>query len=178
MKVRPFTEKDLEEVILWFDWEHFYYDTPNPTTISDNEVRDILTYDCSYFLIMEEKGQAVGLSDFIIDRIGKYLEFEFKFKRGYSDLPRCQLFLDFILNYFFTNYDINCVVKYVYDFDQSYKEFFRDSQLTCEGSYRQHIYKDGKYHDVLIYSILRKEWRKSHSKGEVEFEGYFEADKV
>ena len=37
--------------------------------------------------------------------------------------------------------------------------------MTCEGRFREAVYRDGEWHDVLLYGILEEEWRAGQLPG-------------
>jgi RimJ/RimL family protein N-acetyltransferase len=63
-----------------------------------------------------------------------------------------------LLKYAFYELGLNRVFTSVYDFEKEVIEVMEKSPFVNEGKLRQAIYKNGKYFDVVIYSILKKEF--------------------
>ena len=58
----------------------------------------------------------------------------------------------------FANYDVEKISKYVYEFDKKGIILFENSVFFKEGELNRYIYKDYKYWNVVVYSILREEY--------------------
>jgi RimJ/RimL family protein N-acetyltransferase len=40
---------------------------------------------------------------------------------------------------------------------------YRKAGFRLEGAMRQHLYRDGLYHDYLLYGLLREEWERDRT---------------
>ena len=65
-----------------------------------------------------------------------------------------------VLRYVFEELRLNRLWCEVLDFNTSAQKMHRRFGFVHEGTRRQHIMKDGEYHDVEVFSILKEEWDK------------------
>jgi RimJ/RimL family protein N-acetyltransferase len=63
-----------------------------------------------------------------------------------------------LVNFIFSQMNINKVYLNVFSFNQRAIKSYEKCGFKVEGVLREHIYRDGKYHDEYIMSILRSEW--------------------
>lgn len=63
-----------------------------------------------------------------------------------------------ILNHAFNNLNLNRVELTVLENNISAINFYESNGFICEGRKRQSNYKNGKYFDMLMYSILKDEF--------------------
>ncbi len=63
-----------------------------------------------------------------------------------------------ILSYVFENLEFNKLCCEVLDFNDLVVKIHQKYGSKIEGNFRQHIYKEGKFHDITCMGILREEW--------------------
>ncbi len=66
-----------------------------------------------------------------------------------------------ILKYLFEEINVNKVFAYHYTENPASGKVMIKNHMVYEGILRENIYKQGKYYDVAVYSILKKEYAKS-----------------
>lgn len=64
-----------------------------------------------------------------------------------------------MLKYGFDQLNLHRVYLTVLDFNLRAIRVYEKSGFKMEGTFREHVYRHGKYCDVLIMGILRDEWR-------------------
>lgn len=64
-----------------------------------------------------------------------------------------------LLKYCFDFLNMNRVWLCVIDFNERARKLYTKLSFKEEGKYRQAIFRDGEYHDYIIMSILREEYR-------------------
>jgi len=67
--------------------------------------------------------------------------------------------LAMILGYAFDELDLHRVQLTVFDYNERAIALYRSQGLQQEGVFREAIYRDGSRHDMLLMSILQREWR-------------------
>lgn len=65
--------------------------------------------------------------------------------------------LQAVIAYCFTELDLNRIGAEIYEFNERSIRLFTGLGFQKEGTRRQYIFKDGKFKDELLYSLLRDE---------------------
>ncbi|MFX1268439.1 MAG: GNAT family N-acetyltransferase [Promethearchaeota archaeon] len=73
--------------------------------------------------------------------------------KGYGTEALCLL-----VDYGFNTLNLNRIELIVYDFNIRAMNCYKKVGFIEEGHKRQATFKNGKYHDVIIMSLLREEW--------------------
>lgn len=63
-----------------------------------------------------------------------------------------------MLNYAFNELRLNCVISAVLDYNVFSLKLMKKMHFTQEGILRKRIYKNGEFHDLITFSILRSEF--------------------
>lgn len=63
------------------------------------------------------------------------------------------------LNYIFQELHIRKLSAQVFDFNDKSINFHNKMGFTQEGKLREHVLKNGRYVDILLYGFLSSEWR-------------------
>lgn len=63
-----------------------------------------------------------------------------------------------LVSFCFGEINLNKAKLYVFDFNKPAIKVYQRLGFTIEGTLRQEIFRNGRYHDVLIMGILRAEW--------------------
>jgi len=67
--------------------------------------------------------------------------------------------LRLLVDYGFNTLNLNRIELIVYDFNIRAMKSYKKVGFIEEGRKRQAAFKNGKYHDVIIMSLLREEWK-------------------
>jgi RimJ/RimL family protein N-acetyltransferase len=110
---------------------------------------DRLLGNCSLFQI--EQKNRVGTFGIVIGEKDCW-------GQGYgSDATRA------IVRFGFHELNLNRVQLEVYDFNKRAIRAYEKAGFKLEGTRRQALYREGRYHDVHVMAILRDEWLAAHS---------------
>ncbi len=69
----------------------------------------------------------------------------------------------FLLKHGFENLNLNRIQLYVYEKNERAIHVYEKVGFVHEGRKRQALYRNGKYQDILIMSVLREEWEANRS---------------
>jgi RimJ/RimL family protein N-acetyltransferase len=64
-----------------------------------------------------------------------------------------------IIRYAFHELNLNSVRLYVYEFNERALKAYEKAGFKTEGIQRQSVYREGRYFDETVMSILRSEWK-------------------
>ncbi|MCD6545634.1 MAG: GNAT family N-acetyltransferase [Thermotogae bacterium] len=64
-----------------------------------------------------------------------------------------------LVNFIFSQMNINKVYLHVYSFNKRAIKSYEKCGFKIEAVLREHIFRDGEYHDEYVMSILRREWK-------------------
>lgn len=158
VKFRPIQERDYTEIKVWFREPSFYFLTKRPDTLSDNQILEIIKN--SYIFINNQEGK-VGIAK-IIRRIhlSKEIKVAFRDKMFYSNDQGIGYFFNFLKMLFYDKFFTQYVYQMVYSFDQDCINLCERSHMNLDGKLKNHIYKWGKYYDILIYGLTRDQFLK------------------
>lgn len=67
--------------------------------------------------------------------------------------------IDGMLNFAFNELRLNCVISATLDYNVFSLKLMRKMHFTQEGVLRKRIYKNGEFHDQIIFSILSSEFK-------------------
>lgn len=62
------------------------------------------------------------------------------------------------LSYSFLELNLNRVELMVYAFNERAHRAYEKAGFQLEGRLRDALYREGRYHDELVMSVLRREW--------------------
>ncbi|KNY26381.1 sugar transferase [Pseudobacteroides cellulosolvens ATCC 35603 = DSM 2933] len=65
-----------------------------------------------------------------------------------------------LINYCFDELNLNCLTANILEYNNPSQKVFEKCGFKKDGVLRSRIYKRGKYHNVLSYSLLRREYQK------------------
>ncbi len=66
--------------------------------------------------------------------------------------------LQAVIDYCFQELNMNRIGAEIYDFNLRSIRLFEKLGFRREGALRQAVFKDGKFHDELLYGLLRQAW--------------------
>jgi methionyl-tRNA formyltransferase len=165
-RLRQLTEQDLNLVRNWRNSDHVRANMYTDHIISEEEHRAwfqrVMVDPTVRYLILEYRDRPVGLVNFtaIDTRNSKCM---WGFYLGETDLPRGSgTIMGYLsMNYVFEEIQIRKVSGEVLDFNEPSQKLFRRLGFTEEGRLRQHVLKNGRYADVVLFSLLAGKWRGS-----------------
>jgi len=73
--------------------------------------------------------------------------------------------LKILVDFIFNELNLNKVMLNVYDFNERAINSYKKVGFIEEGRLRDHIFRNGKYNDEVVMSILRREWEEMKQKG-------------
>jgi len=62
------------------------------------------------------------------------------------------------VEYAFNELRLNCIYAHINSYNENSQKLFEKCGFEQEGLQRNRVYKEGNYHDVYSYSILRGEF--------------------
>jgi RimJ/RimL family protein N-acetyltransferase len=71
---------------------------------------------------------------------------------------------ELMVRYGFETLNLNRIWLHVYDYNPRGKRTYEKVGFKPEGTLREHVYRDGRYSDVLVMGMLRDEWRVGHAE--------------
>jgi RimJ/RimL family protein N-acetyltransferase len=153
IEFKPIHKENYRLIYKWFESKEFFYDTHMPEIIMKKEIDNLIQYSDSYVNIIYLEKKPVGLCDFIIKNNIAKIEIQFTI----YDESIISTILTEYCKQIFDNYPVDKISKYVYEFDKKGIIIFENSGFFKEGELNRYIYKDYKYWNVVVYSILREE---------------------
>ena len=63
-----------------------------------------------------------------------------------------------LIRFIFEQMNINKVNLHVYSFNERAMKSYKKCGFVKEGALRQELYKDGKYHDIVVMGLLKEEY--------------------
>ncbi len=63
------------------------------------------------------------------------------------------------LRFAFTEMNLHRVCLTVFSYNESALSLYESLGFTREGVYREHVERDGRRHDMILFGILRREWQ-------------------
>jgi len=67
-----------------------------------------------------------------------------------------------ILRYGFHELNLHKIQLTVFSYNERAKKLYESLGFVPEGVYREFLYRDGVRHDMLLYGLLRREWKASN----------------
>lgn len=75
------------------------------------------------------------------------------------------------LRYAFYHLNMQRLYLEVYEWNEAARKLYESFEFKLEGTYRNHIYRDGRYHNVLVYGLLESDFRANEDKIRHRLEG-------
>lgn len=72
--------------------------------------------------------------------------------------------LDKLLKLGFEKFHLHRIGAEVLENNTQSQKFFLKMNFTYEATFRDRIWRQGKWQDIIVYSILLNEWKKNHSQ--------------
>lgn len=164
MKLRDLTDKELELILTWRNTDRVRYNMMNDRKISPAEHMEwydrIRASENVKYLVFELDSEAAGLTYFTgIDR--EHGRCDWGFYLGKGDLPKgtgTQMGI-LSLQYAFEVLHIRKLCGQVLDFNAASRRVFEKLGFQPEGILRQHINRNGRYHDIILYAKFIDAWQ-------------------
>ncbi len=167
--LRPVRESDREIILLWRNSDRIRRNMYRDHVISIEEHHTWFSRmrkdDTLDYLVLEFSGQPVGLSYFTrIDTVNHHCEWGFYL--GEDDLPRGSgTIMGYLsLRYMFDDRNMRKIYGEVLSYNDKSQKFFQRLGFTCDGRLREHIARDDRFLDVVLYSQLHQEWTIKYRK--------------
>lgn len=108
---------------------------------------------------VEVDSQAVGMASLTdIDFKNSVCEFNIKLDSEAKGKGIGYRVVNMLLRYCFNELNIRCVTAEILDYNIPSQKLFEKCGFKKEGQLRQRVYKNGGYHDLFAYSILKDEF--------------------
>jgi UDP-4-amino-4,6-dideoxy-N-acetyl-beta-L-altrosamine N-acetyltransferase len=166
--LRGFQGSDIKKLVQWrndpdINRHFFEYEPSTP----ERQRRWLETtssrHDERFFIIANRKGQAIGTVG--LTRIdgrsrnaewGRFMIGEKKnLGKGYGLEA---LYLS--AQYAFSHLNLHRLYLKVFAWNKNARAMYESFGFKKEGTLREHVFRNGKYHDVVIYGLLAHEFRK------------------
>ncbi|MGE7840103.1 GNAT family N-acetyltransferase [Lysinibacillus sp. NPDC093712] len=139
---------------------------PFPPTEADHEkfLGDISSEKDDYMFAIELKDEKVFIGTIAVylvnwnnrtSHVGISIGPDFQGK-GYGT-DAMKVLLDFIFNYM----NVNKVKLQVFGYNQRAIGSYEKCGFQLEGTFREELFRFGKYHDILVMGLLRKDWEET-----------------
>lgn len=69
------------------------------------------------------------------------------------------------LHFAFDELNLHRVCLTVFSYNDTARTLYERLGFRHEGTYREHLLRDGRRHDMLLYGLLRREWQESTKEG-------------
>jgi len=65
---------------------------------------------------------------------------------------------ELMINYAFNQLNYHRILARALEPNKASNKLWQKLGFTEEGTYREHVYRDGKHHDLKLYGLLKNEW--------------------
>ena len=161
-------KEDMEQIYRWFSDPDFlkYYDYYPPNPLKKSDVDKMFRYykesGKSKVIAVRKDGKIIGLAGFddiikenqvatLFIGLGK----EDERGKGYGKEA-----LRLLLEYGFRELNFHRIQLNVLEFNNKAIALYERCGFKREGIYREFVLRDGKRHNLLLYGLLRDEWKK------------------
>ncbi len=171
LKLRPYTLDDCEELTRVIGRREIYETTlniPHPYTIEDarsyigrNDEARLNDRDFPCAVTLKQSGAIIGGCGLMVNRkmdraeMGYWMAVE-QWGKGYTTEAARAL-----IRHGFEVLNLNCIEAHHFVSNPASGRVMTKAGMRFEGRLRQRAKKDGQYHDVDMYSIIRSEYEAS-----------------
>lgn len=142
---------DFIEIIKLFDGNDFYYRTKRPESVNETIIKELVYNKDAKTWIIKRGAGTIGIMSITTKR-DSLLEHQlhYRIKSNENNYEVFQWTLRYLkdeLN------ELDAVAMEVYSFDIQYLELLKKFNFQLVSTYREHVYKHGKYHDIFEYKV-------------------------
>lgn len=171
--LRGFEEKDIKKLVQWRndpDINRHFFEYEPSTIEKQRRWLDAVSsrHDEKFFVISDRQGEAIGTVG--LTRIdwrsrnaewGRFVIGDKKhLGKGYG-LEAMYLSSE----YAFSHLNLHRLYLKVFAWNKKARAMYEGFGFREEGTLREHVFRNGKYHDVVIYGMLAHEFRKRNRAG-------------
>lgn len=159
-RFRVIKNEELAVCAKWFTEPDFYFFTKRPDSLIPGAIDALLR---NVLVLVDEKDKPVGLLRYDPEFFGNencsVCEFRFQNKELYANSMAERIFYSYLHhNFFGSNKYLKKILVRVNAFDHLSINFFKGIEVKTEACLQEYVYKNGKFHDLYIYSISRQEY--------------------
>jgi UDP-4-amino-4,6-dideoxy-N-acetyl-beta-L-altrosamine N-acetyltransferase len=174
LKLVRLKEEHLEQVRLWRmkpEVSEYMYTSPDISSEEQKQwYRDIKNDQTKKHWIIEVDGEWVGLVNlYNIDLINKRAYWAYYL--GETSVKGkgigTQVELN-ILQYVFDKMGLNKLCCEIFTSNEKVIKLHEKFGSNIEGTLRNHIYKDGKFHDIVTMGMMKSDWGKIKGQFQIE----------
>jgi RimJ/RimL family protein N-acetyltransferase len=172
--LRPIEENDIDNYVSWLnDWdvrENLSMVLPFNKTRENEWIQGLYKDDKNIVLGIVLKGSDrlignIGLHGIsMIHRhatLGIFIGDKTCWSKGFGTEA-----IKLVLKYGFEQLNLHRITLTVFDFNARARKAYEKAGFILEGTYREHLFRNGKYCDVYFMGILRSEWNKNSVSSE------------
>ncbi len=164
--LREYKEEDIEKIQKWVTdrdvtrYLSSHFDFSQSLKKTEEFVENAMDSDFTGFVIADKKtGEYIGQIDFNIDRknrvgtLGIVIGIKKKQNQGIGTEA-----MELFINFGFNELNLNRIELDVMSYNKKAIRVYEKLGFKKEGCKRKKFYRDGKYHDIYIYGLLKEEW--------------------
>ncbi|QDU32223.1 Putative ribosomal N-acetyltransferase YdaF [Poriferisphaera corsica] len=141
--------------------------TPHPYTcdeilqrITDN-LKDIEKKTGSHLAIcLQSTDQLIGLANLTVTAHHRHAEIGFWLGSDYRNQGYMTEALNAAIDHWFNAYNLNRITAHHLALNTASSHVMQKLGMTQEGIFRNHIFHNNQYHDIVWYGLLKSEWGK------------------
>lgn len=181
IKLRCIVKHDIEKVLRWRTSEQItkYMFTDIAFDLAEQEkwFESIYRDESYQSWIIVYNNHDIGFANLcdidIFNRRcfkGYYIAEDYMIGVGLAKYLECNIY-----DYVFDNLELNKIYSDVLAFNERAIHIYKKFGSEVEGVFKQHIYKNGQFHDVVRMAILKDKWlkiRRNYNYDRIEIEPY------
>lgn len=170
MKLRELKEKDAESILEWMQYPEskdiFAKDFNNFTL---EEVKEFIKcrnneQEVNFACVNDEDEYLGTVSLKNIDKKNSNAEYAISFLKKAQGTGAAKFATQEILKIAFLEMGLRRVYLNVLNTNQRAIKFYEKTGFKKEGVFREHIYKNDKFYDLVWYAMLKSEWENDFEK--------------
>ena len=165
MKLRVVEKEDLPLYTEWsnspeFQGEYFF-PTQRSRTETEKTMSEPSPYEWKDFVIAKKDGTKIGIinSYYVLHPMGKVLEIGFALIPNERGKGYCTEAAKIMVDYLFLTKEAPCIQTSTDVKNIASQKVLEKVGFKKEGTMRKRFYSRGKWQDVILFSILREEWK-------------------
>lgn len=166
INIRPLERSDLPSRVSWINDElinetlSFSY----PVSYASTEAwfnKSILDDTKKHFTICIDENTPIGMCGLLgINYINKNAELYITIGNSkYHGQGYAKQAIHWLQNYAFNNLGLHKIFLHTFDYNNKAIGLYESTGFKREGLLREHLYIRGNYESILVYSILKKEFK-------------------